>query len=267
MATFHDYLTRVAASEFCVVVDHVFELRAWYECTLEALRCRSTYVVAVRCEVEILEARERLRGDRKPGLSRSQHQRVHDSIFYDLEIDTGRQTPAECAEMILRRVNATPGGREPTVTTRPYVASDWPVVCRIFDAAKPVELAAGGVAESFCPLLADAERKKDFDSSVVWLAEQAGSVVGFIGYREHAIGWLFVDPACFRRGIGRRLLSCALEAIRGEAWLWTFEGNDAAISLYRSVGFEIEERLDTQNRGFPCRAVKMAMKKPRDLCA
>ena len=54
----------------------------------------------------------------------------------------------------------------PPVTIRPYVASDWPAICRIYDAAKPVELEAGGVAASFCPLDDDPDRKQDFELHV-----------------------------------------------------------------------------------------------------
>lgn len=145
----------------------------------------------------------------------------------------------------------------PSVTIRPYVASDWPAICRIYDAAKPVELEAGGVAASFWPLDDDPDRKKDFELSTVQVAEADDGLVGFVGVRGAYIGWLFVDPRWFRRGVGRTLLACALDAIRGEAWLWVFEGNAAAIALYTRAGFAITERRASQNRGFPSRGVKM----------
>ena len=57
--------------------------------------------VAVRCPLEELERRERERGDRTLGTARGQHDLVHGWGPYDLEVDTSRQSPAECAGLIL----------------------------------------------------------------------------------------------------------------------------------------------------------------------
>jgi chloramphenicol 3-O phosphotransferase len=50
--------------------------------------------------LEVLEVRERERGDRLIGLARWQYDRVHRDVAYDLEIDTTAGSPAECAERI-----------------------------------------------------------------------------------------------------------------------------------------------------------------------
>ncbi|MDZ4736888.1 MAG: chloramphenicol phosphotransferase [Rhodospirillaceae bacterium] len=60
------------------------------------------YRVGVFAPLEVLEARERQRGDREIGLARWQHERVHRNIDYDLKLDTTRATPLECAERIRR---------------------------------------------------------------------------------------------------------------------------------------------------------------------
>lgn len=60
-------------------------------------------VVGVRARLEVLEAREALRGDRAIGLSRWQHQRVHAGRTYDLEIDTSERDPLACAGEIKAR--------------------------------------------------------------------------------------------------------------------------------------------------------------------
>lgn len=59
--------------------------------------------VGVFASLEVLEARERQRGDRMIGLARWQYDRVHRGIRYDLEIDTTIATPLECAERIKSR--------------------------------------------------------------------------------------------------------------------------------------------------------------------
>jgi len=61
------------------------------------------YLVGVFAPLEVLEARERQRGDRLIGLARWQYDRVHKDINYDLEIDTSIATPMECAKLIQER--------------------------------------------------------------------------------------------------------------------------------------------------------------------
>ena len=56
--------------------------------------------VGLFAPLEVLEARERARGDRAIGLARWQYDLVHRGIAYDLEIDTTTATPAEGARMI-----------------------------------------------------------------------------------------------------------------------------------------------------------------------
>lgn len=111
--TFHDYLVSVAECPFSVVVDHVFEQRAWYENTRNALKQKPMLFVAIQCDLTVLEARERERGNRRIGLSRSQHQRVHDDIDYDLEVDTTNQSPMACAKLIMKLAQETYAKRSP----------------------------------------------------------------------------------------------------------------------------------------------------------
>lgn len=56
--------------------------------------------VGLFAPLDVLEARERDRGDRKIGLARWQHTRVHSDRTYDLEIDTSVGTPLESAQRI-----------------------------------------------------------------------------------------------------------------------------------------------------------------------
>lgn len=77
-------------------------------------------------------------------------------------------------------------------------------------------------------------------------ARHEGRLIGYAGisrlgrippyeYEVHTIG---VDPAYQGRGIGRRLLDDLLNfATRGEVFLEVRTDNEAAINLYKSVGF------------------------------
>ena len=58
------------------------------------------HVVGVFAPLDVLEARERQRGDRLIGLARWQYDRAHRGKRYDLKLDTSTATPMDCAELI-----------------------------------------------------------------------------------------------------------------------------------------------------------------------
>ena len=60
-------------------------------------------VIGVKAPLDVLEAREKARGDRLIGLARWQFPRVHEGILYDLEVDTSRASPEACARAIRDR--------------------------------------------------------------------------------------------------------------------------------------------------------------------
>jgi chloramphenicol 3-O phosphotransferase len=83
-----------------LIVDEVLLGRgevAAYRSLLAAFDLR---VVGLFASLEILEARERARGDRAIGLARWQFDRVHQGVAYDLEIDTAASTPEDTARTI-----------------------------------------------------------------------------------------------------------------------------------------------------------------------
>jgi chloramphenicol 3-O phosphotransferase len=61
------------------------------------------FMVGVFAPLDLLEARQLHRGDRLIGLARWQYDRVHKDMKYDLEVDTSRATPMECANLIKQR--------------------------------------------------------------------------------------------------------------------------------------------------------------------
>jgi chloramphenicol 3-O phosphotransferase len=63
------------------------------------------YWVGVFAPLDVLEDRERQRGDRLIGLARWQFDRVHNDMRYDLEIDTSTATPLACARRIKDKFN------------------------------------------------------------------------------------------------------------------------------------------------------------------
>jgi chloramphenicol 3-O phosphotransferase len=93
----------MAAQGNNLIVDEVLlgvEKRRDYE---EILAPFEVFHVGVFAPLEVLEARERQRGDRMIGLARWQYDRDHKGLTYDLEVDTSRATPMECASLIKQK--------------------------------------------------------------------------------------------------------------------------------------------------------------------
>jgi len=83
-----------------------------------------------------------------------------------------------------------------------------------------------------------------------WVAQHEGSIVGFAGIGPsrdpvdsqlgelHAIA---IDPPYWRKGIGRALISLALQHLVSdgyrEAVLWTVEGYERGIAFYEAMGW------------------------------
>ena len=61
------------------------------------------FLIGVSAPLDVLEVRELARGDRMIGMARGQHKRVHCGVQYDLTVNTGTSTPAECSDLIRRR--------------------------------------------------------------------------------------------------------------------------------------------------------------------
>lgn len=62
--------------------------------------------VGVRCTPAVAAARERERPDRVVGMARTQADRVHVGVRYDVEVDTTTMSPQECAAAIVSHLGA-----------------------------------------------------------------------------------------------------------------------------------------------------------------
>jgi chloramphenicol 3-O phosphotransferase len=85
-----------------LIVDDVMMAKEQVEYA-ELLAAFELHLVGVFAPLEVLEERERQRGDRMIGLARWQYGRVHKGMTYDLELDTSKATPIECARLIKQR--------------------------------------------------------------------------------------------------------------------------------------------------------------------
>lgn len=80
---------------------------------VQALSNHTVYFVGIMCDLNVMEEREILRGDRALGLARDQILRVHGPTrFYDLTVDSTHVSPFDCARNVLEfvRQNGNPQG-------------------------------------------------------------------------------------------------------------------------------------------------------------
>ncbi len=89
-----------------VVADHVLVEPGWLEECARLFQHEPAWLVGVRCPLEILEEREKSRRNRTLGQARLQYNKVHQPGIYDLEVDTSRLSPTECALKIKEMVTA-----------------------------------------------------------------------------------------------------------------------------------------------------------------
>lgn len=84
-----------------VIFDHVLHDRAMHESCRKAFTGLDVFAVGVAWPIEILEERERERGDRVFGRARGLAGVVHGFMTYDVTVDTGSTTIAACVSSIL----------------------------------------------------------------------------------------------------------------------------------------------------------------------
>lgn len=129
-----------------------------------------------------------------------------------------------------------------TLTIRPYTQADWPAIMTIHDAARPVELRYAHLDDAFVPLKIAAEREDLFDDTLL-VAEDPRQVVGFVAFTADELGWLYVAPTQFNRGIGSALVTAALEAAPTITDVEVLSGNQPARHLYERHGFQLAQTV------------------------
>jgi chloramphenicol 3-O phosphotransferase len=106
VAGMHQAIEAISQAGCNVIADHVLVEASWWLDCVERFSDRPAYLVGVRCPLEVVEQREKERHNRTLGQARAQYAVVHGPGIYDIEVDTSRSTPEECALQIKTRVNA-----------------------------------------------------------------------------------------------------------------------------------------------------------------
>jgi chloramphenicol 3-O phosphotransferase len=101
----HIYRSTVAAAAHAglnvIVDDVVLDAQIWHDWQ-DALTGLDVVWVGVHCDLDVIEARERSRGDRPPGMARSQFATVHAAANYDLSFDTTSSGPEQAVTALMR---------------------------------------------------------------------------------------------------------------------------------------------------------------------
>ena len=84
-----------------VIFDHVLHDQRMYGSCRKAFDGLDVFTAGVVCPVEVLEARERARGDRIIGRARGLTGVVHSFLDYDIIVDTGAASVDNCVAGIL----------------------------------------------------------------------------------------------------------------------------------------------------------------------
>ena len=98
----HAVTARAEQGNNLIVDEVMIEARIAQEYRI-LLRSFDLHLVGLFAPLDVLEARERARGNREIGLARWQYGRVHRDIAYDFEVNTAAATPMECARLIRDR--------------------------------------------------------------------------------------------------------------------------------------------------------------------
>lgn len=136
-------------------------------------------------------------------------------------------------------------------SVQPFLPSDAEMLCHLHALAFPAAWLSG-------PAMI-AQAGQNDKTQALLIAWEAGQRVGYIRLSQHVelpegeIQYLAVEPAWRGKGVGRKLLLAGLDwvfAQRGlpTALLNVSAENAAALELYLSVGFEIQERAVALDR-------------------
>ena len=96
--SFNKHLAALAHRYDRIIADALYKLPSASEHLFSTLGRDRVFFVQLYCEIEELERREAARGDRPPGLARSQFNAVYSFDDYDLWIDSTRKSVDECVK-------------------------------------------------------------------------------------------------------------------------------------------------------------------------
>ena len=99
----------------------------------------------------------------------------------------------------------------------------------------------------------------NFNHFQVYCLTENDLVIGFIGVGDKKIEMLFLDPTYFGQGLGKMLLSFAINELSADK-VDVNEQNARAVNFYKKLGFEIVERTEKDDQGKDYPLLRMKLK-------
>ena len=90
----------------------------------------------------------------------------------------------------------------------------------------------------------------------LWVMQDDGRLVGFMGVQEHKIEMLFLHPGYFRRGLGKTFVERAFRDLDVE-YVDVNEQNPNATKFYERMGFKVFNRTECDSEGNPFPILEM----------
>ena len=90
--------------------------------------------------------------------------------------------------------------RNTKTTISVYAEDDWDRICEVHDQARPLELQGSCDPRAFTPIKDDPEVEQ-LKLCTKLIARLDDSIIGFAGFEEDYIAWLYVDPAFHAFGL------------------------------------------------------------------
>jgi chloramphenicol 3-O phosphotransferase len=102
-------VSQLARAGCSVVVDDILFEKQYLLDYANVLDPDTSWLVAVKCNIDIVRARERRRSGRFPGTADSHFDVIHDhGVEYDIEVNTSKKSPADLAKEIISEMKGTP---------------------------------------------------------------------------------------------------------------------------------------------------------------
>ena len=102
-------VSQLASAGCSVVVDDILFEKEYLLDYAKVLEPSSSWLVAVRCNIETVRYREAKRAGRFPGTADSHFESIHDhGVAYDMEVDTSRKSATNLAKEIIDGMKVSP---------------------------------------------------------------------------------------------------------------------------------------------------------------
>jgi len=143
----------------------------------------------------------------------------------------------------------------------PVVADDYPELIRVWESSvrETHDFLTEQDIQEYKPLILE----QYFEELQLFCIKQDETIAGFMGLDGFIMQMLFVDPEFRGTGIGKTLVTYAIDNFGTNA-VDVNEQNQQAVGFYEYMGFEVKERFEEDAAGKPYPILSMTLKEEMD---